>query len=471
TPPAVARLLCDWVARVRPHNALDPAAGTGVLVRELHRQWPECRKVAVELDPVAAAAFRASVPSDPRIELVTHDFLTWPSTETFDAVVANPPYLRHHDLHYSFDIFKEIGSRNQVRLTRLTNAYGLFLLEMSRRLRPGGRAAVILPSEWLNANFGQPLKEYLLARGLVHYLICFQEDVFPDALTTACILLIEKPHGATRRDSLTTIWVRSPELLGSLDELLNQSVARGPTHFTQSLTARQLPAAAKWTPLVEHGAHHAYGRLVPLGQLAATRRGIATGANHFFHLSQTEWDAAGIAPRSRKACVGRASDAEGLVFTAADFEQLVRRDRRTWLVDIEGTPTAAERAYLARGEREGLPQRYLLAARRPWYRMEQRQPAPIWAAVFGRRGLRFLLNEAGVYHLTTFHGIYPHDARPQFAKALAAVLNSSIVQQRARQQQRVYGGGLRKFEPRDLLELEVPDVRHAPPELLGALAE
>src|SRR5690606_41048953 len=32
-------------------------------------------------------------------------------------------------------------------------------------------------------------------------------------------------------------------------------------------------------------------------------------------------------------------------------------------------------------------------------------------------------------------------------------------------------GGLRKFEPRDLLELEVPDVRHAPPDLLGALAE
>jgi len=37
-------------------------------------------------------------------------------------------------------------------------------------------------------------------------------------------------------------------------------------------------------------------------------------------------------------------------------------------------------------------------------------------------------------------------------------LNSNIVQERALESSRVYGKGLNKFEPKDLLEIEVPNL-------------
>ena len=57
-----------------------------------------------------------------------------------------------------------------------------------------------------------------------------------------------------------------------------------------------------------------------------------------------------------------------------------------------------------------------------------------------------------------------------FAAALAACLNSAEVQSSALQQSRVYGGGLRKVEPRDLLAIQVPDLRLASSETIKRLA-
>jgi len=78
--------------------------------------------------------------------------------------------------------------------------------------------------------------------------------------------------------------------------------------------------------------------------------------------------------------------------------------------------------------------------------------------VFGRNRLKFVWNRAGIHNLTTFHCIYPHCEDSDFVAALVACLNSTVVQATSQHQQRVYGGGLRKFEPRDLLEVMVPNL-------------
>ena len=59
------------------------------------------------------------------------DFLTWNISKTFDGIIANPPYLKHHNFHYrNGNIFAEIGRRNNIKLSRLTNLYVLFILEI-----------------------------------------------------------------------------------------------------------------------------------------------------------------------------------------------------------------------------------------------------------------------------------------------------------------------------------------------------
>jgi adenine-specific DNA-methyltransferase len=238
----------------------------------------------------------------------------------------------------------------------------------------------------------------------------------------------------------------------------------------QTLTAEVLLQADKWDFLIRGGVKADLAGFVPLRALATTKRGIATGANSFFHLPFAIAAQHGLPPGSLARCVGRAADVNGFEFTSADFEALVHDGRRAFLVTLAGTLTGPERAYVAMGESQGIPARYLLAARKPWYSMERQQPAPIWAAVFGRRGLRFVQNSAGALTLTTFHCVYPFDASPEAVAALTLCLNLPTVQAAARAHTRVYGGGLLKFEPKDLLDIAVPDLRRVSRNTLARLS-
>ena len=232
-----------------------------------------------------------------------------------------------------------------------------------------------------------------------------------------------------------------------------------------------LRATKKWDALVRGGSTLPRPGFIRLGDIATTKRGIATGANDFFHLTKSETDAAGISDQSLLPCIGRAGDVTGLIFTSTDYSRLSRANARTRLVAFGRDTTIAEQRYIQEGVARGLPDRYLLTSRSPWYRMERRSPAPIWSAVFNRERLRFIYNKARVHNLTTFHGVFPHGLTEEQTVGLVALLNSPMVQSLAAEQVRVYGGGLRKFEPKDLLSILVPDVRAASFSTLFALAE
>ena len=481
TPPPVAELMIRWIAAIEPRSVLDPAVGPGIFPRLLRRECPDAVVTAIDVDPVALGAARLALGRSAKLRLVEADFMTWDDAVAFDAAVANPPYLRHHDMAYEFDVHEAIGRRNGVTLSRLTNLYALFVLEICRRLRDGGRAAIVVPAEWMNANFGAPLKEWLLARGWLHTIVYWSHATLPfeDALTTASVLLIEKDARRASRP-VRAIYVTGDAAPDALDHCLQAGTGHARVPDTaapagivvRSLDRATLLAHDKWNDIVGHGIRPALPGFVRLGELATTRRGIATGANRFFHLRPSEAARIGLRESSMRACVGRAVDVRGCVFTRDDYAALRGADARGILLDIEGKPDAREQAYLAQGERNGVASRYLCASRAPhWHRMEQRPAAPVWAGVFARSGLRFVRNIAGVANLTAFHCIYPFDDDPDHVAALTACLGSDVVQAQARRHVRVYGAGLYKVEPRDLLEIPVPDLRKVARSTLRTLAE
>lgn len=236
------------------------------------------------------------------------------------------------------------------------------------------------------------------------------------------------------------------------------------------VTHDELLATQKWEHLLQGNKSELAPGWTYLGDLADTRRGIATGANAFFLVSKARLDSIGIRPELLLPCVGRAVDVEHFDFTMRDFDGLVDGGTPTFLLNLRGDLTASEAAYVRVGEEEGLVRRHLLANRRPWYSMEQREVAPIWAAVFGRGDLKFVLNSSGVRSLTNFHCVYPKIRDPDFLKALVFCLNTPVVRAKSRLQTRVYGGGLAKFEPKDVKALAVPDLRFVGKKMVEALA-
>ena len=198
TPMKVARAMAEWVMERNPATLLDPALGMGVFVRAALERSQAVRITAYEKDPQILRAYLRTHPPLSNVDVLLADFLLDETVSEFDAVLMNPPYLRHHDINYDFDIFARVARTAGVEISRLSNAYLLFTIKAVLSLAPGGRAAIIIPAEWMNANFGKAMKTFLLKRALLREIFYFSgcSEVFEDALTTASVLLIER--GAMR---------------------------------------------------------------------------------------------------------------------------------------------------------------------------------------------------------------------------------------------------------------------------------
>jgi adenine-specific DNA-methyltransferase len=448
TPVPIARWMAGWVLEGRPRSVLDPAVGDGVLVRELMRlrarrgERGPLRLDVFDVDGAVLSEFVDGI-SRKGIRHRCADFVTTRLDRCFDGIIANPPYVRHHGLLYSEAVYRQYEAICGRRLRRTVNLYGLFLLKLGSLLSARGRAAVILPCEWLNAEFGAAIKAHLLESNLLDAIVQFDPTmrVFGDALTTACIVLLRRGRGPDEGVRLVGV--------GGAADLETMSAA-GSAVFRRC----DLDSNEKWSCLFDGGSQAPSAGLV-LGGVASCRRGIATGANDYFTFSESARCRWRIDERDVAPCVTRARHVRGDRFTSRQWRQLRDADEPVWLLSPRPRLSAAVRRYLDEGVRRKIDRRYLPAHRPVWYRPEARPPAPILVTVFAREGFRFVRNEAGVLNLTAFHGVYPRRATGVALERLHGALCRAVAGDGIARQRRVYGGGLYKLEPRDVERLRI----------------
>jgi len=443
TPASIAKMMAKWVAGVQPKNILEPSVGTGVLVRAIGELISDSKITCIDIDQAPMVLARKSAPLDLTCEFLQGDFLRHPIHEKFDGILSNPPYLRHHDIAYDMDIHAEIGTRNHIVISKACNLYILFIFEICRLLALGGRAAILVPADWLNSNAALCLREYLIEIRSLKELLYFDESDhhFHGALTTSVVLLLE--NDGTRNPEF------SVKHYSSGLEIVSK----------KSVEWSSLKKIKKWNNFLVGEVSEKNDSVITLDALAKTKRGLATGANEFFHLTDSEISLANISSANLLPCIGNARDVSGLIFVEDDLVKLAQSGSRTKLVNFTGELSDAEQQYIKHGEDQGYHERFLLARRRPWYKNEKREPAPIWAASFGRDRVRFIWNQSQALNLTTYHCIYPKNLTTIQLGALVCLLNSGPIQNRFSEHLRVLGGGLLKFQPNDLLSIEVPDVR------------
>ncbi|MBI5765309.1 MAG: SAM-dependent DNA methyltransferase [Planctomycetes bacterium] len=433
------------MCRESPRIALDPAVGPGVFVdaiaalprharpRELH---------LLDIDPVMIAKLRT--PTSIACRVAAADFITKRHVGPFDAVIANPPYVRHHDFDYGPRAWRDLERVTGAPIPRTTNLYGLFVLKIGSLLSARGRAAIITPSEWLRADFGVALKSYLLRENLLDAIIQFDHgaSVFDGVLTTACITLLRK--GRRPADPIRCATVSDERGLAALD-----------FDAATSWLPAELQANEKWNALDKRSTSDRSTR--KLSDFATCSRGIATGANDYFTLRPSDLKKWKIARRDVRPCITKARQIRRDRITADDLRRLITEDERVFLLQ-PGTPlNPAVRSYLEHGKKRGVHSRYLPSHRPTWYLPEHRMPAPILISVFARGRFRIVWNEANVLNLTAYHGIYPRDGQRATARKLFEWLSSSAGHGALQAHVRLYADGLLKVEPKDVEAVTIPD--------------
>lgn len=450
TPYPIASLMAKWIlGNEHLKTILEPAFGLGVFSRAILDQKDNIEIKGFEVDKTIFEYGKQYFHDTENITIILQDYMYNDWHNKYDGIICNPPYFKFHD-YDNKNILKEIETNLRYKLNGFTNLYTLFLLKSIHQLSPNGRCAYIIPSEFLNSDYGKLVKTYLLkSKTLKHVIVIdFGENVFDDALTTASIILCANDN-VTEKVQFTNI--QSLQDLSKIEQLISDYPNISQT--AQTYNYAELNPEIKWKAYYQKQNSLKFKNLVPFSTYAKVVRGIATGSNEFFTFNVSKSKEFSIDEQFLLPCICKALEAKKPFFTTSDFDELKERDKPAFLLNVQNSTDENVIKYLRKGEEAHIDKKFLTASRTPWYALENRPPAPIWVSVFNRTGLRFIRNEANISNLTTYHCIYPKQTN-LFSEINIDLLFAYLLTETAKQifedNSREYGNGLQKFEPNDL---------------------
>lgn len=458
-----AKGLMDQAARVR---FLDPAIGTGSFYSALRTVFPEGRIEAAqgcEIDPhygrPAKELWEAT-----GLKVHIADFTQTeppPEPERFNLLVCNPPYVRHHHIVNGEKLRIQHRTRQAcgVKIDGLAGLYCYFLGLSHAWMAQDGLAAWLIPSEFMDVNYGRAVKRYLLDKVTLLHIHRFDpvDAQFEDALVSSAV-----------------VWFRAapPPADHAVKFTFGGSLAA--PRLTRMVPAEVLRAEAKWTRFP--AAEPRQPQTGPtIADFFTIRRGLATGDNSYFILPAEEIERRGlpmevfrpILPSPRYVDVDEiSSDRQGNPILA---KRLFLLDCRLPEADVHRRFPALW-AYLEEGKARSVASRYLCSHRAPWYAQEDRPPAPFVCTYLGRadarsgRPFRFILNNSKATVANVYLALYPKptleramQADRSLARKVWTILNG-ICPKAMLGEGRVYGGGLHKLEPGELANVPVSEI-------------
>lgn len=455
TPDWVSDAMVGYVAR-GVDVIFDPGVGKGVFYDSLKKINQKTKFYGTDIDPAIIEEARLEGIFDNNCKVEIRDFILNPPQKLFKAIVANPPYIRHHRL--------SLEQKNQFRKISLMNLghtldgrAGLhiyFLIQALTLLDNGGRLAFIMPADTCEGVFSKKLWNWISKKFRIDGVITFEQKAtpFPGVDTNAVIFLIknEKPKEKIR-------WAKclSPQNKGLIEFLKKDLV--GDRYKDLDIYERDLTEALSVglsrAPRTDHDFEYT------LTDFARVVRGIATGANEFFFLTRDRAKEIGIPDKYFIPAVGRTRDAEGSYLTKDSILKLESKGRPTLLFFPNGSrwedmPQSVKN-YILEGEKAGLSKRALISTRQPWYKMEVRKVPVFLFSYLGRRNVRFIKNEAGIVPLTGFLCIYPRSDDQKDIQKLWTILQDPSTISNLQLVGKSYGSGAIKVEPRSLERLPI----------------
>ncbi len=252
TPGALATEILECAREILPSNLrvrfLDPAFGTGSFYSALLRVFPRSRiatAAGYEIDKHVAAS-AAELWNDDLLQLRHADFTKqiFPSSEKQQAnlLICNPPYVRHHHLANDDKNRLRVSARQSAgaSLSGLAGLYCYFMCIAHSWLAEDGLAGWLIPSEFMDVNYGRAIKECLINHVTLLRVHRFDPaDVqFDDALVSSAIVWFKK----------TAPPADHPVEFTFGGSLLNPSMSI-------DVSSHVLRQAAKWTQFPENSSY------------------------------------------------------------------------------------------------------------------------------------------------------------------------------------------------------------------------
>lgn len=212
TAPGVSGEMVEYVLAhiARPDiRYLEPGFGTGTFFNSLLQQvavnltgdmHPKANRHQLtaargyEVDPHYADPI-ADLYDDTQLDLRVEDY-TEAKPEPFDLILCNPPCVRHHHMDgvKKVALADDMAARYKLRPPGLTGLYNYFIMTREAWLSDDGLAGWLVPSEFLDVNYGVVVKTFLLQKVTLTRIHLYRSEnvQFDDALVSSAVVWYRK---------------------------------------------------------------------------------------------------------------------------------------------------------------------------------------------------------------------------------------------------------------------------------------
>ncbi len=464
TPIVLAKAIIQHTTKIMPQGGkirfLDPAFGTGAFFSALNSAFSATRIEAAtgyEIDPhygIPAKKIWSETILDLQLTDFTKAIPPIDDKNKFNLIICNPPYVRHHHINGQKEQLQaKAFSAANIKLSGLTGLYCYFMALSHPWLKSNGISGWLVPSEFMDVNYGQSVKHYLLNEVTLLRVHRFDpKDVqFDDALVSSAILWFKNKKPKVNQRVKFTYG-------GTIDQ---------PAH-EKEIRVKVLADEKKWTRFPVSGERFINSNSIPkLKDFFTVKRGIATGNNGFFIMSPEEIQRQNLLREQFRPILPSPRYLD-VTEVNADEKGNPMLKNQLFVLDCKLSIDEVKRdypylyIYLQKGVARGVPDRYLCKNRKIWYAQETRLESSFYCTYIGRsnkegrKPFRFILNHSKAIVSNSYLILYP---KPFLEKDIVtnAILKVRIIEALNQipgkamvDEGRVYGGGMHKLEPKEL---------------------
>lgn len=431
--------------RCNASAVLEPSVGDGRFI-DMLKQY-NCRIDAVELD--GSKIEKLCRKKEDRVRLINDNFINYAldSTEKYDLIIGNPPYitkkmLSEEDRILSLELIKYWSLPESI----FQNLWVSFVLGAVKLLDDNtGAIFFVLPFEFLQVHYAEKLRRFLEDRFNSIEIITFKESVFSDIEQDVCLVYLTNCSGQEPIVRYTTVKsVRNFRPIEYSEIKRNKPLSKWSNSILSDDEIELLKNLSS-----------KYTKVSSLGSISP---GIVTGANNFFILKKSDVDKMGcqesVIPIIQKSSIV----GNMLVCTEDDQEKLLNSDKNALMLNLNGVNSssfsAELEAYILNGEKDNLNTRYKCRQRKRWYDVPIISSGNLMFFKRYNKLPRIIVNEPGIFTTDIAYNIRLSDDFE--AKSVAFCFYNSLTIALCEYNGRFYGGGVGELVPSEFKSLSIP---------------
>ena len=506
TPPPIVDLIVELCVKSPDDKVLDPGCGSGSFLVKAYHKLRDLKKkknpfakdedlhqellnqvYGIDINPFPTQlssmnlAVRNLKVRSEHINLFPMDFFKVKPgmalvPKEFDVVITNPPYTRQEEMEYKDQIREAAltySDGSKIELDARAGIYAYFFTHSAKFLKKKGMMGQITSDTWLDVGFGEGLKRFFLDHFKIRSIVWYDVRAFEKPLVGTCITILEKEDESkdVRENNVVKfVRIKKPMPIGDIVRRVEtakkdfENEHLGVTLKTQG----KLEPEDKWGIILR--APSIYFKLVSnpkmtkLREIADIKRGYTTGANQFFYLNKEKRSLWRIEDEFLEPIItspkevkieSSSKDISKWVLTVHKPKEELAKHASNLLKYIEYGETVETQ--IRGGKKSGTVVKgyhnlSTLKARKLWYDLGKRDPAPLLLSC--KIWERFIVtwNKASAQANKAFYEIRPKSSKDIIS--LAGILNSSLTAFLAELHGRFYGGGV--------LELEIYECKDLP---------